>query len=140
MKQQEAFDKAATCLLEQGEKSIAEELLDAEGYIEAENVCMYRKVKDGGTVLKCAVGCLISDEDYVPAAENTSARGLEEKFPSMLQHILEKGGVSIGFLSDLQRIHDTWEPAQWKERLREFANKFELSAVVLDKFETPAAG
>ena len=56
MKKQEVFNKVAAHLLAQGKPALKGE------------DCVYRS-KDG---LKCAIGCLIPDENYTPEMERKS--------------------------------------------------------------------
>ena len=57
--QQQVFDQVATHLLvDQREKSYT---LDDDG----DDQCAYKMEDDKGNTLKCAVGCLISDDEYV---------------------------------------------------------------------------
>lgn len=51
---QEVFDQVINHLAQQKEKSEA-------GYA---STCLYRHEKSDGTILKCAAGCLISDDEY----------------------------------------------------------------------------
>jgi hypothetical protein len=114
MTPQEIFDTVALHLI-------------AQGY-QAEGVggdCMYR-APDGS---KCAVGCLITDEEYVPSMEMVAfgGRGIERQIawpPRLLVH--------KRLLQELQQVHD--QDDRWRrlhEELYRVALKFELSADVL---------
>lgn len=58
---QEIFNKVATHLLTQGKRSVA-----------SDGSCMYR----GPEGTKCAIGCLIEDDEYHPLLEGKGAYGL----------------------------------------------------------------
>lgn len=125
---QEIFDKVRAHLLAQGAKS-----QDGAGE------CRYR-AKDG---LKCALGCLITDDAYDPKiegdapvveAERTNAR--EKRLIS----VLERSGIptdddAIDFLRALQGIHDDSEPYQWPAKLTLLAVDQGLSAIRNDEAE-----
>ena len=100
------FDKVATHLLKQRVKSIG-----------APGGCMYRG--DNGTA--CAVGCLITYENYKSSFEG---RG------SMYEPVIEAVEKSLGFglskelqdfLYALQGIHDRDYPYSWRRMLAELA-------------------
>lgn len=114
MTDQEAFDTVTHHLLTQMEKSM---LLGR---------CRYR----GRAGLKCAVGCLIPDEDYSPMLEGKDIPTLQslELFPMSLH------GLKLELLVDLQLIHDGCEPEKWHGRLSEIAGKHGLNATALEGF------
>ncbi len=87
MTNQEAFDKVCNHLRRMLRRSI-----DRTG-----NYCSYRS-KNGN---KCAIGCLIPDEEYKPEFERRSVAGLIQRFwiPSL-------DGISSLLLLDLQELHD----------------------------------
>lgn len=93
---QEIFNKVVKGLASQGFKP---------SYSRATGKCMYRSHEG----LKCAVGHLISDENYDPSFENKSI------LSSQVAPALEKEGIvtsllsfhnSNPFLCDLQKAHD----------------------------------
>jgi len=93
-------------LLAQGRRSIKE---DAG--------CAYRGGDDGE--LRCAVGCLISDENYDHRLE-----GKGSDFPSVRQAVEESIGEvlieeSEVLLSKLQALHDQHDTSVWPQRLAE---------------------
>jgi len=103
MNRQEVFDKVAAHLLTQREKS-----KDSYG-------CLYRS-PDG---LKCAIGCLIPDNLYDKAIENSPVDELPE---NILRFIgVEDSIEDINFLTDLQIIHDDSLSENWREKLINFA-------------------
>lgn len=117
MNAQEVFDKVATHLLTQKKRSI-----------DSKKGCLYR----GPDGLKCAVGCLIPDEEYDPVMEVGITALL-----TGLDYLIGKPVVSslrehLTLLTDLQLIHDAHEPLVWKEQLKKTARHFSLNAGVLD--------
>lgn len=111
MKLQEIYDRVAEHLLTQQKRSIGE--LGA---------CVYRSPEG----LKCAVGCLISDEAYSPKIEGTYVR------EQSVQEALRESGVKplteqvVFLLEGLQACHDDFYPEDWGGRLWSVANRFEL--------------
>lgn len=104
MNNQEVLDKVANHLLTQMEVSA-----DEFG-------CKYR----GPNGLKCAIGCLIPDEKYIPAMEGLSSN-----------HVIIQGNLSnflgdIKLLKKLQFIHDQHEPVEWRSLLETLANDYNL--------------
>ena len=69
MTMQEIFNTVCAALIAQGEKSYEFTDLDT-------TLCMYRKTKVDGTVLKCAGGWLIPDEDYEEEMEGRTVGSL----------------------------------------------------------------
>ena len=123
---QEIFDHVAKHLLAQGTASLKENLTNGE------LSCAYRG--DGGSM--CAVGCLISDDEYHPDMEGTGVGALFDKekvsYPT-------SGPLGVGILGpdhplaehvplleDLQQIHDTFHPPTWLHHLTTTAEEFEL--------------
>ena len=123
---QELFDKIATHLLTQGARS--------ESSIGR---CLYR----GDFGSKCAVGCLISDEEYDPKMEGSSVPCEKEyAYPSagtlILQRWMESHGygTAVGlFLVGMQKIHDAKDPPSWRYYLALAANKLHLDKSALDR-------
>ena len=104
----EIFDRVKTHLLAQGERAIR------VGHVSGEKVirCAYHSQSG----LKCAVGCLITDEAYSEALEGA---------PVDVGHVrgsLEASGivvdlVTLGMLCKLQSIHDDEVPDRWEHSL-----------------------
>lgn len=94
---QEVFDQVANHLLTQNQKSE-----DNEG------LCFYKNRN-----LKCAVGCLISEEEYSPEFENQPIFSLNIK-------------THIELLQKLQRLHDNKPIKDWKNELKIIAYEFDL--------------
>jgi hypothetical protein len=113
MTEQEAYDVMARHLLTQNAKSINGAL------------CMYRDLEGR----KCAVGVLISDEEYEPDMETCSATTLKCKFNcKALEGLPEK------LLNDAQIVHDNYDPKDWVVKLRALAERYNLSDAVVDEF------
>lgn len=120
MNKQEVFNKVANHLLTQNKKSWSDEIFD----------CAYKN-NEG---LKCAIGCLISDENYYPELESCCIDSEE------LHKAIIKSGISLKiykndiyypggdllFLYELQKIHDNFEPDVWRGKLSKFAEKWEF--------------
>ena len=110
MNKQEIFDTVVNHLRTQGRKSI-----DNNGY------CKYRSAQG----LKCAIGCLIPDDQYSPIMENKS--------PSAVSRKLTDNALSDVFyenrdlLSSLQAIHDHYEVREWEIQLELVADKFRIA-------------
>lgn len=101
---QHLFDEMVSHLREQGGRS----------RLEHEAQCAYRGT-DGDM---CAVGCLISDEEYCPTMERKSIQRLE-----IAQGI--NGGV-LELLTDMQTTHDQTSVDFWEEDFAFTARKFKL--------------
>lgn len=99
MTDEEAFSISANGLLAQGCKSI-----DSEG------LCQFRGT--GGK--KCAVGFLITDEEYFDAMERYGVLMVVEIIGSL-------DGMNVTMLRRLQNIHDVLEPETWEEELQGMA-------------------
>lgn len=113
---QEVFDQVATHLLTQNKRSMLK--FDAD-------ICAYR----GDDGLKCAAGCLISDDEY--------NKELMEGFTwaDMLDRLA--AGVSTKhnkLISKLQHIHDGIKCDLWLGPLRGVATAFELSDKVITEY------
>ncbi len=116
MNKQEVFDKVANHLLTQNRKAIN------TGNLSPYVKCVYR-TKDGR---KCAIGCLIPDDQYDPHIEGCSPNVNPDQAVSsggaMLSKILisqlgELTEQDYQFLRELQFIHDTCEVQYWRDDL-----------------------
>jgi hypothetical protein len=133
---QQIFDKVATHLMAQGQRSAR----------EYSSECLYRG--EGG--LRCAVGFLIADEHYDERFEGSGVGwGLVEDSTDvyggdytsltakLLLGALEAAGVdtrnraTIELLGSLQAVHDNRDPSNWAESLRSVAVKFNLNTDVI---------
>jgi hypothetical protein len=107
MTAQEIYDKVKAHLLNQNAKSISED------------GCAY--LGDNG--LKCAVGCLISDEDYLPDMEGPLNLLIEMYgyLPS-----IKRLARHAEMLAELQRCHDVCDPYEWPSQLARVAKRHGL--------------
>lgn len=116
---QEIFDQVATHLLTQNKHAKS---INDEG-----NFCMYRVPE---TNLKCAVGCLIADSEYILSCENSTwydaIKAYILNFPHCDKHEY--------FLAKLQGIHDSHPTTQWTDLLYAFAVDEKLDTTCLQKF------
>lgn len=113
MTEQEIFDKVKSHLLSQGKKSF-------QGIS-----CAYR----GDDGLKCAIGCLISDENYSSSLEGWTvgeASVLQALYGSGLGEIVwtERGQR---LMLALQSVHDDCDPVDWPTQLKILAAEHGLT-------------
>jgi hypothetical protein len=125
MTAQEIFDKVATHLLTQKVKSHVKiptgcSTPGQENYLR----CSYRG--ENGT--SCAVGCLISDDDYSPRMEGAGSGDLLAYFPRACANMVGHANL----LYSLQAVHDSSEPCKWREQLKLVADRYELNDSVVD--------
>ena len=109
MEAQEVFNTVVTHLRSQGRKST-----DHEG-------CLYR----GPNGTSCAVGCLITDEEYSPRMERTNVQALlarDETPVSLKDRLLPH----MDLLINLQSVHDDYTAEQWEKRLEIVAQQKSL--------------
>lgn len=99
---QEVFDQVVAHLMNQGKKSTGD------------LICRYKN-SDG---LKCAVGCLIGDNEY---DNNWEGKRWYE--------VVKSGHATYyhnGLIQKLQRVHDNFEIHEWKRELELVAIGFSL--------------
>ncbi len=104
-KNKQAFETVKNHLLTQNEKATTHNGLS----------CRYR----GDDGLKCAIGCLIPDDQYDPTLEGNALiynEGLRA-LPCM-------GGLDINLMDALQTVHDCFAPHSWATDLDKVENKF----------------
>jgi len=109
---QEVFDQVYRHLIKQNQKCIKEDK------------CLYRYETEEGNVLKCAAGCLISDEEYTEKFEENSWITLvvEEHVPAAHRELIMK----------LQEIHDNYLSVNWKSNLDVYAAQENFNIPRLD--------
>lgn len=135
----ETFERVAAHLLKQKVKSARVSSIGKE-------ICRYRHYDSpSGTTLKCAVGCLISDEAYDSCAEGlgiadvfisegkwTSATTWAVTMPASgsaaLAKMLDDSQIPATpamhiLLMELQEIHDLLDPSKWEAALEDFRCK-----------------
>jgi hypothetical protein len=108
---QEVFDQITEHLLTQQKRSVA-----GPG-------CMY-KTTDG---LRCAAGCLISDEEYREEMEGYDWRGILDTFSIANNH--------MALIVSMQRLHDDRPVDDWRAELAIVASMFQLNTKVLKQFD-----
>ena len=106
MNNQEAFDIMVQHLRKQGRKSVSP---------NDPNDCAYR----GADGLKCAIGALLSDNEYKAEFEGNSVNCL-------LDYGLLRD-LDIGLLMDMQNIHDFAPVHRWEARFQDVAEDYELT-------------
>ena len=111
---QVAFNTVVTHMLKQDEPA-----MDDEG-----DSCVYWN-KDTG--LKCAIGCLIREEDYTPEMEEKGVEGLIQ-FDLLPDYLLD---IDTKLLGSLQGVHDDCH-GSWLEELTNLAIKYNLSMPQVD--------
>lgn len=99
---QEVFDQVATHLLKQNKKS--------ENLVR----CAYR----GPDGLKCAAGCLISDQEYDELMEGKPWHMLVDSGDCPVEH--------HSLICTLQKVHDEGSVEDWSTLLQAVATKFNL--------------
>lgn len=118
MDKQEIFNTVARHLMAQNERAKNPEEAGVAG-------CRYRLLKDG-KMLKCAIGCLISDEHYIEEI----IEGLRAGEPRVIDALMGSGypGEEFGpFYLDLQQVHDDYLPENWPQALKEVADYWKLT-------------
>lgn len=111
MTRQETFDKVARHLLTQNKQAL-----------NPQGSCVLRN--DDG--LRCAVGSLLTDEDFEPWKQTNICSAVER---------LEERGHDRGLLARLQGVHDNYLSPDWLQQLNWLAPQLGLSNVVLDEFK-----
>ena len=111
MTNQEAFETMVRHLRKQGEKSV-----------NAKGTCVYR----GPKALRCAVGCLIPDDQYKRSFEGETAECIAKKVPAL-------SDIEPGILSEMQSIHDDCDVSQWEEGFKGVARYCKLTLPPLDE-------
>lgn|SRR5574338_387511 len=120
---QETFDYVAEFLLKQGGPCYK---YDDEG----DRRCLYRNSNG----MKCAAGCLIPDDKYIPEMDNITIDDAILCDDPMIADILKEEGHSVAFVKCLQEIHDCNcnEWYNWKSEMIEFAKENNLSTKVFE--------
>lgn len=112
---QEVFDQIVAHLRVQGKKSI----LDHQGM----EVCAYRSLDPvDGKVLKCAVGCLIKDEEYDPLMEATNVYHILRKMATISPSLRERLEHHHNLLTSMQEVHDGFPVERWESQFHAVAS------------------
>lgn len=101
--EQEIFDQVKNHLLTQNKASMREG-----------GTCVYR----GPNGLKCAAGCLIGDDEYLPE--------MDRAYGTTWLALAGRGLVPQehkDFIIELQNVHDDWSPSSWPDKLNKLAGK-----------------
>jgi len=104
--EQELFNRVKTHLLNQGAKAETDE--STHGI----KMCQYHA--ESG--LKCAVGCLITDEVYRPSMEGVDLTD-RELWDALLDSGIDMGGKTLSILQKLQNVHDSNDPSAWSRAI-----------------------
>lgn len=116
MNEQEIFDTVLDHLAKQKKRSV-------QG-----SSCVYRSQ----TGLKCAVGCLIPDELYVPTMENETVGTLLAEFPALPEWMRKHRGLLTALQTTHDR-HDSWgSPEAMRAGLQEVAWRYNLDGSKID--------
>lgn len=115
MNDQEIFNTVVNHLRQQGKRSVR-----VNGGIIT---CLYR----GPNNTKCAVGCLISDEDYSADIEGKGIHVLvsRELLPENLKWMGDPQALVL--LRNLQAVHDEVSIENWESNFEFYAHKYKLS-------------
>lgn len=107
---QQLFDTVVNHLRQQNSRST-----------NGDDACLYRDLQGR----KCALGCLIPDENYLPDMESKTLSGLlrGDLLPISLRDELT---THLRLLSELQNTHDYVDVQFWEERFQNVAKDFGL--------------
>ena len=108
----DVFNYVKEHLLKQNEKSLDPWSLS----------CYYRAQKENGDVLMCAVGCLMDDNYYSDEFENSSPSDIRVR--SVIEKSIPNWAYNVSLLSELQNIHDEYDPDNWSLRLEYLESYF----------------
>ena len=108
----DVFNYVKEHLLKQNEKSVDPWSLS----------CHYRSQKEDGKVLMCAVGCMVDDNYYSDEFENSSPSDARVK--AAIEKSITNWAYNVDLLTELQHIHDEYEPDNWSLRLEYIESYF----------------
>ena len=106
--EQELFNRVKTHLLNQGERAES----------DVQNAGIYECVYHSSSGLKCAIGCLITDEVYHPAMEFVDISD-EPVYSGLVDSGIDMSGKTVTILRKLQHVHDCADPSEWSEAIDE---------------------
>ena len=109
----DVFNYVKQHLLDQNEKSLDPHSLS----------CYYRALNEQGKTLMCAIGCLIDDNFYSEKLENCSPNDSDVK-KAVENSIFSDWEYNVSLLSELQNIHDEYEPDFWSLKLESLESYF----------------
>ena len=84
-------------------------------------ICTYDRTVNGG----CFIGC-VDTNDVLKDNEDCAEALYQKGLINIIDLNSENGFLERVFLGKLQYIHDNCEPIQWKNRLLDFANFYNL--------------
>ena len=84
--------------------------------------CAYR----GENGLKCAAGCFIADDEYVPEMDTNGEGWTDSTWNTLVKYELVPPDHHR-LIRDLQKVHDLSEPSLWPSKLDELAVKYGFS-------------
>lgn len=108
----DVFNYVKEHLLKQNEKSVDPHTLS----------CYYRAYNKDGKTLMCAVGCLIDDNYYSDEFENSSPNDLRVR--RAIEESIINWNYNVDLLSELQNIHDEYDPYNWSLKLENLESYF----------------
>ena len=112
---QAIFDKIVNHLLSQNKRSVRHHSYDAQQ-------CAYR----GNDGLKCAIGCLIEDDNYSSELESLSVNTYAVKYALIKSGINTESHTLMSMLGFCQNMHDSNPPDTWMNSLKSVAEQFNL--------------
>lgn len=125
MTNQEAFDTIVAHLRQQNDRAVL--ILDGA---EQGSSCMYRTAAG----LKCAVGCLIPDDQYhadfddeEQMQERTGDENVGTGVCIVAPFIPALEGLNLDFLEDMQSVHDNSGVDLWEESWKTIADQYGLT-------------
>jgi hypothetical protein len=104
--EQELFNRVKTHLLNQGERADS----------DVQNAGIYECVYHAPSGLKCAVGCLITDEAYDFSMEGEDIND-DLVYNGLRDSGIDMSGKTLSILRALQHVHDSHEPSEWSESI-----------------------
>jgi hypothetical protein len=104
--EQELFNRVKTHLLNQGERA------DSDVQNAGIDECVYHAPSG----LKCAVGCLITDEVYRPTMEFVDVFD-EPVYSGLRDSGIDMSGKTVSILRKMQHVHDCADPSEWSESI-----------------------
>lgn len=123
MNRQNVFDTCAVHLMKQFEQCSA----PTDDSISKNNLYFKShtyKYKHG--VMKCAIGCLISDEAYCENIEGCDVLSAKVRAALLCSGVAVHSGEDANMINKLQRIHDIKKPTAWFQQLDSLATQFGL--------------
>jgi hypothetical protein len=108
----DVFNYVKEHLLKQNEKSVDPHTLS----------CYYRAYNQEGKTLMCAVGCLMDDNNYMYEFENSSPSDLRVR--RAIEGSIINWEYNVSLLSELQNIHDEYDPDNWSLRFEYLESYF----------------